>query len=113
MGNSQRAEVDPACLFSMLTQRKTHRLFVAIAIVNLALIVVNALIAAGLHSPLEFLDRQLDLREESNLAVWFSSMQLLLVGVVAALVAFAAPQESRLVHRIAWGGVALLMLALS
>lgn len=89
--------------------------YIVVLLVDAALLAVNAAMNAGVIMPLEVMDAQLDLKDEGNLAVWWSSVQWLLAAVAATLIAaFVTPSTggSRM-HAIAWLGVALLMLGLS
>ena len=91
------------------------RAYIAILLIDVALIIVNVLMDCGFHWPFEILDVQLDLKKEANLATWYSSAQLLLTGMVALWIAWLgpAPGGPRLVHRLGWIGIGLLMIGLS
>ena len=69
----------------MPPRRDFFRIYAVIALANLAMVLANVLHNAGFHWPIAILDRQLDLADEENFAVWFSSAQLLLTALAAGL----------------------------
>lgn len=99
----------------LLARSRWLTAYAALLMLNFALIGINAALNAGYHLPLEVLDAQLDLKREGNLAVWFSSVQLLAAGVAALVIAACcrSPKTSRWAHWIIWGGAAALLIGLS
>jgi hypothetical protein len=59
-----------------LQRAQFRRLHVLIIAANLALLAINIAFALGWRGPIHEFYRQLDLTDEGNMAVWFSSMQL-------------------------------------
>jgi hypothetical protein len=96
-------------------QRYIQWICLAALACDAALIAVNLAMNAGLAMPLEVLDAQLDMKDEGNLAAWYSSAQLLLVALLAgALACGTAPECGRVwLHRATWVGVAAIAMALS
>jgi hypothetical protein len=72
------------------------------------LIALGAVMNARVPMPFEVIEAQLDLKDEGNLAVWYSSAQLLLVGLSAAAIALLTQPKSgsRALHRLIWLAVA-------
>ena len=95
--------------------RYIHWICLAALACDGALIAVNLAMNAGITMPLEVLDAQLDLKDEGNLAAWYSSAQLLLLALSAGAIACCTEPSQGAVwlHRAIWLGVAGIALALS
>lgn len=95
-----------------------HRFYMALGIAVAALIGVNVLLILGVRTGSAYLNRQLDLAHEANIAAWFSSVLLVLAGVMALIMAWlswlkdASPAARRL-PVLAWLAVGAMMVGLS
>lgn len=100
---------------SWRSPRPFLRLYMGLAAINLLLIAINAARVEGLTFPFYTMNVQFDLTRESNLAVWFSSSQLLLCSVVAFAIGCLVRVERRgsLMQTIGWFGMAILLMRLS
>ena len=91
------------------------RFYVAAMAMNIAFILFNLMLALGHRTPYHFVNQQLDLTDEGNIAVWFSSAQLLLVALVALMNALLIQPDhmSGTAHRFVWFSAVLVMAGLS
>jgi len=91
------------------------KFYTTIVVLNIALIVFNLALALGHRTPYRFINQQLDLTDEGNIAVWFSSAQLLIVGLVALMngLLIRPNHISSNLHRLVWFSAVIVMVGLS
>ena len=107
-----------------LERKQIRILYTVVIVLDLFILFMNtpfmSLPVAGnqptrLSSPIDFIRYQLDLKNEQNIATWYSSVLLLCAGTMAVLNCWFAPVSSRFkrVHQVGWLLMAFVLVALS